>query len=245
MKKYLLSALFVCATVSFAWACRCFPSNGFCDDVERLTKRNPQTVVVLRAKIMKKTGENALLSVEKVYWGSEKRQTIRCFQGGSLCGSIGLGNEGETFIYILWRIEKLFSSLQSDMEIGDYQTIECQFDKLTVKNGQISGRITSRTEQTIEDNDPDILNFCSNLPDAATQLNSAVILPNPAVNQLIIKGLERPVEVLFFDTVGRLMLKTLFIPAENFISVADLPKGLYIVRLNLNTQFRIFKVVKI
>ena len=67
------------------------------------------------------------------------------------------------------------------------------------------------------------------------QLFGVEVYPNPAKDQIVIRGAgatAQPLEATLIDRIGRTVLTTTLQPQHRTITVADLPRGLYLLRLS-------------
>jgi hypothetical protein len=82
--------------------------------------------------------------------------------------------------------------------------------------------------------------------DLLNSSNLAEIFPNPATNQLTVRGDFREHRIELYDAVGRLCLKINFTDETQNIDISSLPEGLYVVKVldKDNHLMQVLKIVK-
>jgi hypothetical protein len=89
------------------------------------------------------------------------------------------------------------------------------------------------------------LNFGSLLNVLSTQelsgLNSIAIYPNPAIETVTILSKTTPEKVEIYDQLGRLVSTT---NNEKSIDISSLKVGIYYLKIHINHQFKIEKLIK-
>ena len=83
-----------------------------------------------------------------------------------------------------------------------------------------------------------------NLSVTENALTAIEIYPNPTVNQLQFNNLANETDLLIYDMVGQLVLKTKVTPAANTIDVSNFAQGAYTVLLKIGEQFIVKNLIK-
>jgi hypothetical protein len=237
MKKLLLLISIITLFGQKVKACRCItPFSPFCKAIERVTDND----IVVRVIVEERIKNSAKLRILNLYKGNETQTTILAWGSDGVNCLYGVGNVGKTYIMILSRIKVAYQTTL-DEKTGDYQTLSCAVSKVLVENGKIIGHITEETMQTMDDIDPKRLPFCPNFKTDLDLLENIVIAPNPTNNMLHFKNLTTEVSIEIFDLLGRLIQQTTIVPSQNFLNVADLASGLYIVRFRKSSSVHTVK----
>lgn len=242
MKKLLLLTSIIIVFGQNAKACDCNSFlNTFCKSVEAITDKS----IVVRVIVEERDNYRGKLRILNLYKGNENKLFIQVWgNNGAICRD-NIGNVGQTLILILHRIEK-FSQFPLEEKEGDYLTGSiCTISHLLVENGKIKGRITENEIQTVDDSDPNRLPFCPNFKTDLEILQSMIIAPNPTENIFYLKNLTGETEIEIFDILGRKIQQKAILQSQNFIDVADLAVGLYIVRLRKNAAVHAVKFIKV
>ncbi len=239
MKRLWISLTIIISIHQIAISCSCISTPTFCEAIKRFEQRKP---TVVKATVLSVQDNVAELQVLSVIIGDESRSTIKCFRHDPLfCGSVPFGNVGETFIYIFNRIDSITNFSPPNARINDYTLPLCQFIKLKVEDGKISGRITENKDQTMSENEL----LCGLLSTKNQNLTKIKIAPNPTENKLFFRGIEKQINVAVFDIMGKMVFNQSLNVAENFINVADLASGVYIVRMQYLNDMIVVKIIKI
>ena len=242
MKKLFLFIFVIVVLGQKTKACTCTSTlTTFCKSVEVANDKS----IIVRAFIEEQSNNGAKLRILNLYKGNETKGTIQVWGGdGGNCRT-GIGRVGQTFIMILTRLERVSASRLNE-QIGDYETwILCAVSQVLVENGKLKGLLTEEKNQTVDDTDPNRLPFCPNFKTDLEFLKNVQVSPNPTENILNFKNLSSKIDVEIFDVLGRLIQQNTVFPNQDFVNVADLPNGLYIMRFRRNVAIHIVKFVKI
>ena len=241
MKKLVLCFGLCLLVKSLSFACDCSGTSNFCESVTQAKIYSPATLLVAKVTVENTDKEKADLRILQVYWGSESAEIIKCFKEDPImCGTIDVSKVGETFIFVFYRIEVKYQFSSPSASIGDYRLPVCQFGKLLVANGKISGNITESKEQVINENDF----ICAGL-NTNPVFKNVVLAPNPTTNQVSVKGLENETVATIYDIHGRILKQIKLQSAQNSISLIELASGIYIVRLQQNASVLVTKIIKL
>ncbi len=242
MKKLLLLISIITIFGKNAKACDCNSSlNTFCKSVEAVNDKS----IIVRVIVEERDKNRGKLRILNLYKGNESKLFIQVWGSDGFSCRDNIGNVGQTFIMILYRIEK-FSQFPIEEKEGDYQTWNfCTISHLLVENGKIKGRITENEIQTVDDSDPNRLPFCPNFKTDLEDLQSMIIAPNPTEDILYLKNLSSDTQIEIFDILGTKIQQKSILQSQNYIDVADLAAGLYIVRFRKNKAVNTVKFIKI
>lgn len=69
------------------------------------------------------------------------------------------------------------------------------------------------------------------IQDVTAENNAVKIYPNPAKNQITISGLEQPTDIQIVNTLGQVLKRINHATDAITINVADMPKGIYFVKV--------------
>jgi Secretion system C-terminal sorting domain len=239
MKKIWFSLILVVYVNQTVFSCDCIFKSTFCEVTQNFKRTNS---IIVKATVLSVNKEVAELQVLSVVVGDESRSIIKCFKHDPYtCGTVAFGNEGETFIYILNRIDTIYRFSPPNVQIKDYILPLCQFIKLRVEGDKIIGRITENKEQVMSENEL----LCGLLNTKNENLNKIKIAPNPTENKLFFRGIEKQINVAVFDIMGKMVFNQSVNTVQNFINIGDLASGIYIVRMQYLNDMIIVKIVKL
>lgn len=242
MQKLLLLISIIIIFGQNAKACDCNSSATFCESVKAATDKS----IVVRVIVEERNKNRGKLRILNLYKGNENKLFIQVWGSDGYSCRDNIGNVGQTFIMILHRIEK-FSQFPLEEKEGDYETWNfCNISHVQVENGKIIGHFNDFVSfQTVDDSDPNRLPFCPNFKTDLEILQSMVIASNPTEGILYLKNLAGETEIEIFDILGRKIQQKAILQSQNFIDVADLAVGLYIVRLRKNAAVHAVKFIKV
>jgi len=132
-------------------------------------------------------------------------------------------------------------------EVGSLPEIYREGDNFLGWNTELRGGGVMFTEETVYDKPGNMMLYAawSSLITSVGEYewSDLIIYPNPATDMVTISGLEGGEMITFFDVSGRQLIHTKTANAMENISVNDLPKGTYIVKIAKGTAEISFKIM--
>ncbi|MCB0564302.1 MAG: T9SS type A sorting domain-containing protein [Phaeodactylibacter sp.] len=232
MKTILLSSLFS-LFISIAQACSCFYiSDYFCPTASWFSSNSSgNTLYIAQVKVISIYGYYMDVQVlDNLHNTLPVNEATILGQDGLNCNEwLGPFEEGKTFILAIY---------ESNWQEGLYDLNGCGRFWLPVVEDQVQGNISENTQQQSYEDFKQSLAQCAGInPTAEPGLAAVQIFPNPTSGEVYLKGLAAgaPLGYTLYSLTGAVVQAGEFNSGPSpSLSLAGLPKGLYLLRLQVD-----------